>query len=74
MVDIQTVSSKEQLDFWQHRSPSYIRQLSFGCLWEFSRLVAKQQRIPLIKDDAMCDVIMKSAQSYGLVAGGKFSF
>lgn len=69
---MERLSSDERLDFMRRRSPLYIYQLSFGCLWEFSNLVGNNQRVPLMGDHVIVDLITKCPHSYGLIKGGKF--
>ena len=71
MFEIGQLSTDEQQDFKKHRSSSYIKQLTFGSLWQFSRFVGGKQKVPLIDDDVMIHVIMNSVFSHGLIRGGK---
>ncbi|CAK8689263.1 unnamed protein product [Clavelina lepadiformis] len=73
MVEIRNVSTKEQIDFMTYRSPTYIKQLLFGSLWEFSKLTGSQQSVPLIDDHVLHHVILNSVFCHGLIKGDENS-
>ena len=70
MIEVKKLSTEEKLDFTKHRSSSYVKQITFGSLMEFSKLVGQKQQVPLIEDDVMRNVIMNSVFCHGLERGG----
>ena len=70
MFEIEQLSTEEQKDFKKNRSLSYINQLTFGCLWEFSKLVGGKQKVPLIEDDVLAHCLLNTVFCHGLVKEG----
>jgi len=71
MVEVERVSTDDALDFKQHRSGTYIKQLTFGCLKEFCKLVSGTQDVPLIADYVLRHAIVNTVLANGLVKGGE---
>ena len=60
MVELSQVSSSSTLDFLLHRNSTYIFEVSFGSLWEFTKLVGGKQKCPLVGDQQLYKSIMKT--------------
>ncbi len=66
MLEVSKVGTESTLDFLLHRSPTYIYQITFGALHEFSRRVAGKHRGRLIGDAQLYHVIMNTGFTAGL--------
>lgn len=71
MFEITELSTEEQKDFKKHRSFCYVDQLTYGCLWEFSKFIGGKQRVPLIDNDTMLHCLLNTVFCNGLVKEGK---
>nr|CAB3260406.1 uncharacterized protein LOC100175252 [Phallusia mammillata] len=69
MTELNSVSTKVALDFKKKRSPCYTKQLTFGCLWEFSKLASNSQNIPLVPDDVLYHVLRNTVFAHGMERG-----